>query len=375
MQFTCTHENLSHSLDLVSGITGKQTNLPILSHVLLKATESGVEAVATNLETVVRATLRAKVDMAGSFTVPGKTFVDFVHLLSGEQVSLEEKGNELIIQAGDSSTKIKGAPADEYPVIPETQEDFAYTVEVDDFQDSLSKVLFAASKAEVRPELSGVCFHFGHNAEQILTLAATDSYRLAEKKLPLSQGGEELRLIVPGRVAAEFVRLLALSKVKGEGEHQVRLLASKNTLTLRYNQFEIMTRLIEGNYPDYKQIIPSQFKTTAVVPSKHLLKSIKAASIFASSGVNAVNFEVQAKEGRMKVSSMSTQTGEHESFVDAIVEGEENKTVLNYRYVLDGVNQMETDETTFLVNSADTPCMFRPKGKDDYLYLVMPIRQ
>lgn len=375
MKFTCTRENLAYALDLVSGITTKQNNLPILSHVLLRAEESGVEVISTNLETVVRAHLRAKVDSVGTFTIPGKMFTDFVHLLSDEQVTLELVGNELKINCGGSSTKIKGSPADEYPVIPEMEEITAYAVNVLEFHDSLAKVLFATSKAEVRPELSGVCFQFGQQGKPSLVLAATDSYRLAEKTLTLLQGSEEYRCIVPGRVVAEFIRLLTLGKGKGDGEHQVRLLIGKNNITLRYDQFEIMSRLIDGSYPDYRQIIPNQFKTTAVLPTFLLIKSIKTASIFSSTGVNAIQMEVQASENRVKVYSTSSQSGEHESFVDGVITGEENKTVLNFRYVLDGINQLEGDEVEFLMNSADAPCMFKTKGKDDYLYLVMPIRQ
>jgi len=375
MKFTCTRENLSYALDLVSGITTKQNNLPILSHVLLRAEESGVEIISTNLETAVRAHLRAKVDTIGTFTVPGKMFTDFVHLLSDEQVILELTGNELKINCGGSSTKIKGSPADEYPVIPEAEEINSYVVNVSEFHDSLTKVLFATSRAEVRPELSGVCFQFAKEGKPSLVLAATDSYRLAEKTLTLLQGSEELRCIVPGRVVAEFIRLLSLSKGKGDGEHQVRLLLGKNNITLRYDQFEMMSRLIDGNYPDYQQIIPTQFKTTATLPTFLLVKSIKTASIFASTGVNAIQLEIQPTEGRAKIYSMSTQAGEHESFVDGVINGEENKTVLNFRYVLDGVNQLQGDEVEFFMNSADAPCMFKTKGKDDYLYLVMPIRQ
>lgn len=366
---------MSYALDLVSGITTKQNNLPILSHVLLKADESGVEVISTNLETAVRAHLRAKVDSTGTFTIPGKMFTDFVHLLSDEQVILELEGNELKINCGGSSTKIKGSPADEFPVIPEVDEVRAYVVNVLEFHDSLTKVLFATSRAEVRPELSGVCFDFCPQGKNSLVLAATDSYRLAEKTLTLLQGNEEFRCIVPGRVVAEFIRLLSLSKGKGESEHQVRLLIGKNNVTLRYDQFEIMSRLVDGTYPDYKQIIPTQFKTSAILPTFSVVKSIKTASIFSAAGVNAIQFEVQKSEDRVKVYSMSSQAGEHESFVGGVVTGEENKTVLNYRYVLDGINQFETDEVEFLMNSADAPCMFKPKGKEDYLYLVMPIRQ
>ncbi|MFH1286199.1 MAG: DNA polymerase III subunit beta [Candidatus Magasanikbacteria bacterium] len=373
MKFVCTKENLTRVLEGCSGVTNKQAHLPILSNVLFETDESGVRVVVTNLEIAIKAHLRAKVENKGSFTVPAKTLIDYVRLLSEDQVHIELQENQLIVQSGSSSTKIKGTPADEFPVIPEIEETIAYTIREDVLRDGIGKTAIAAAKNEIRPELSGVyCKFFG--TETGLTMAATDSYRLAETKIPISQGQEEFTCIVPAQSMYEISKLLSGDKSEGEKEG-VRIWLSDSQIGVRYGVFEMTSRLIDGTYPDYTQIIPSEFKTTTELPLDVLVKKIKAASLFTTTGVNAVSFDLNVEQGTVGISSTSTQTGEHTSEVDALVVGDENSILLNHRYVLDGLGQIETDIVEFCVNGSDAPCLFRPKGSENYLYIVMPIRQ
>lgn len=374
MKFACTKENLSYSLDLVTSIAGKHVNLPILANILIQADESVIKLVATNLEVGVRANLRAKVDQKGSFTVPAKTLSDFVHLLPEGQVEIELQENELSIKCANSATKIKGSPAEEYPIVPEVEEKHSYVLEAIDFKRALSEVVFSAAKNEIRPELSGIYFGLFGERHSGLVMAATDSYRLAERKVTISQGTDEFKCIVPARSVYEMIRLLSLGKTK-QGENNVRLWLSENQIALRYDDFEMTSRLIDGKYPDYAQIIPDKFKTAAIFNVSLLINKIKAASLFTTTGVNAVSFDLNKTENTIGVSSTSTQTGEHASEIDAEITGEENSTLLNHRYVLDGLQNLDTEEAEFKMNSADAPCMFKPKGKEDYLYIVMPIRQ
>ncbi|HBU06572.1 MAG TPA: DNA polymerase III subunit beta [Candidatus Magasanikbacteria bacterium] len=374
MKFTCTKENLSHALDLVSGVAGKQVNLPILLNILIQVNDTGVKLMTTNLEMATQVNLRAKVENTGSFTVPAKTLTDFVHLLPDEQVEIELVENEIKIACGSSSTKIKGVPADEYPVMPEIEEQHAYVLDAENFKNSLGQVVVATAKNEIRPELAGVYFGLFADRFKGLVMAATDSYRLAEKKLNIEQGSDEIKVIVPARTIYEMIRLITISKAKS-GETKIRLWLTANQIALRFDDFEMTSRLIDGKYPDYAQIIPNEFKTTAVFPISQMTNKIKTASLFTTMGVNAVSFDLNVGEGTIGVSSTSTQTGEHSSEIDVEVKGEENSILLNHRYVLDGLQHMETDEVEFKVNSGDAPCLFSPKGKDEYLYIVMPIRQ
>ncbi len=361
-------------MDLVSGAANRQASLPILLNILLQADESKVWLIATNLEIAVKVVLRAKVEKSGAFTTPAKTLTDFVHLLPDEQVVVDLQENELVIKCGHSSTKIKGMPADEYPVVPGIEEENGYLLSVDDFKNALSQVVVASAKNEIRPELAGVSFGLFAERYSGLVLAATDSYRLAEKKVPVEQGKEEIKAIVPARAVQEMIRLLSLSK-DAQTENHVRMWLGKNQIALRYDDFELTSRLIEGKYPDYAQIIPASFKTTALFPASVMINKIKAASLFTTTGINAVSFDLNASQNSIAISSTSTQTGEHSSEIDAEVSGEENSILLNHRYVLDGLQNMESEEVELKMNSGDSPCLFKEKGKDDYLYIVMPIRQ
>lgn len=374
MKFTCTRDNLMHALDLVGSVAGKQTNLPILENILVSVTEGKVECAATNLELAIRTPIRAKIETEGSFTIPGKTLADYIRLVSDDHVTLSTEGNELTVETGSASTKIKGSPADEYPVLPDADaEAHAYTLLADPLRDAISKTALAAAKNEIRPELSGIYVGFFTERYAGLIMAATDSYRLAEKKLSVSQGSDELQAIIPAKTAIEMMKLLG--SASPEGESQVRLSLSSNQLVMRYGQAELTSKLIDGQYPNYAQIIPETFQTTALVDAGNLIKKIKAASLFTTLGINAVSFDFNVEGSTLGVSSTSTQKGEHSSHLDADLTGEENSILLNHKYVLDGLNHLDSGICEFSMNGPDAPCLFRIKGSEDYLYIVMPIRQ
>lgn len=371
MRFTCTRENLHQALNIVGGVTQKQTNLPILSNILIRVEDTKVTLIVTDLEIAVRTTVRAKVEEQGEFTVPAKTFIDYIGLVSDEQVEIVLDKNELVVTSGNASTKIKGTPADDYPVIPEVQEGKSYEFVNQHLKDGLGQTLIAAAKNDIRPELAGI--HFGLFTERHdgLVLAATDSYRLAERKLSVKTGSDTHVCIVPARTAQEIVRVLTLLKT----EEGVKITLSEGQLAAEVGHTTIISRLVEGKYPDYVQIIPEDFKTIAQVPTDLLAKKIKAASLFTTTGVNAVTFDLQPGQSVVGIASTSTQTGEHSAQIDAAITGDENSILLNHRYVLDGLNQLGDDDIEFCVNSADAPCLLRGTTNQEYLYIVMPIRQ
>lgn len=373
MKFFCTRENLSKALALVIGVAGKNINLPILSNVLIRANEQKVEFVATNLELAIVSNLRAKIEEPGVFTVPARTLNDFVNLLSDEKVEITLKDNEIEVVSGKSSTKIKGTPADEFPVVPVVGEGKGYLIDAEALKRGLGQVFQAAAKNEIRPELAGVLFCF-NDEPNTLTMAATDSYRLAEKKIKLLQGEEKARIIVPARTAQEINHILSLSKGM-ENEKNVRLLVTDNQIVLRCNEVELVSRLVEGQYPDYTQIIPKEFKTVAEFSTNQITKEIKAASLFTITGVNAVNFDFDTASGAIIVSSTSTQTGEHKSEVTADIKGDKNNILLNHRYVLDGLANIDTENSLLKIINADSPCVLAPKDEQNFVYIVMPIRQ
>lgn len=374
MKLTCTKENLSQTLALVGGIAGKNVNLPILGNILIRADGQKTELVATNLELAIVATLRSVVEEPGTFTVPARTITDFVNLLSGEKIEMELVGNELSVTCERSTTKIKGAPADDFPVVPAISDGKGYLVSAEDLKSGLSQVIPALARNDIRPELSGVFCGFNLNGEKKLVLAATDSYRLAEKKVKLLQGEEEFKAILPGRTASEIVHLLALAGVENN-ENGVRIMLNTNQVVLNYSNIQLVSRLVDGQYPDYTQIIPKSYVTTTSFSTGTMTKEIKAAALFTTTGVNAVSFQLDKAASNVVVSSTSTQTGEYKSQLEAQIEGDNNSILLNHRYLLDGLNNIKTANTTFKMINADSPCLFTPQEDESYVYIVMPIRQ
>lgn len=371
MKFVCTKENIEKSLGLVSPIAGKQGNLPILQHVYITAGESGVELVTTNLEVAMTVTLRAKVDVPGSFTVPAKTLSDFIRLLPEEQITFSVEGSELIIKSGSSGTKVKGSPADDFPVIPPPEGDYTYTLGTGALRDGLSRVAIAVARNEMRPELSGVSCQFFSELFPGVVFAATDSYRLAESRVDVLQGKDTMSCIIPMSTVQEINRALVGEKA-GEA---VQIWVTDNQISFRFGDVELSSRLIQGTYPDYRQIVPESFSTVATLPKSDFTQKIKAASLFTSTSTPAVSIDVQQSSGIVTISSMSSQMGEHNASVDAEIEGDENSVLLNHRYLLDGLAQIKTDDIVFKMNSGDAPCMLTPKNTDRYFYIVMPIRQ
>lgn len=374
MKITCTKENLSKALSIVSGIANKSLNLPILGNVLIKADDQKTELISTNLEVAVVVHIRSKVDEPGSFTVPSRTLSEFINLLSEEKVEMELKGNELMINCGRSSTKIKGTPADEFPVIPSIGQGSGFLLSAEELKQGVGQTISSLARSDIRPELSGMYFGFNTPYYKGLILAATDSYRLAEKKVQIKQGDGEFKIIVPGRTTSEMMRILSLVDFENN-EKNVRFLISENQIALHFGNTQLISRLVEGNYPDYAQIIPKDFKTTATLNTEKLIKETKTASLFTTTGVNAINCEVDNQQWVIKLSSVSSQTGEYHSEIPADISGESNKTTLNHRYVLDGLNNIKSESLELRIINADSPCLIVPKNDKTFLYIVMPIRQ
>ncbi len=362
-----------HGLSLVTPLTGKSAHLPILNNVLITVTDSKVEMSTTNLEIAIRANLRAKIDATGSFTVPARTLSEYVSLLRDGQIDIELVDHELSIVSGSSKTKIKGSAADEYPVIPPIDESHGYTLDAKILKEAMSRVIIAVAKNEIRPELAGVYMGLFTDRYSGLVLAGTDSYRLAEAHVPVLQGSDPIQVIVPGRSVFEMIRLFGLGQLAGE--NNARFWVSQSQVALRYDTFEMTSRLVDGKYPDYGQIVPTQFKSSATFPIDVMTSAIKAAGLFSATGINAVSFDLNQSEQSVGVSATSAQMGEHSATIESSVVGEENSILLNYRYVIEGLQHLSGEMAELHMNSADTPCLLRSSGNQDFIYIVMPIRQ
>lgn len=379
MHFACTQENLLQGLSLVGHIAGKSANLPILSHVLLKTEGGGLKLSTTNLEMAVSALVRGRVEAPGEFTVPAKLLQDYVALLPSGKIELVVSGDQLEVKADGKTTNIKGLPSSEFPLIPRLTKDEGFRLPVKSLREAIGQVAFAVSASESRPELGGVaCFFNTLAGKGKLVLVATDSYRLTERVLPLGEASSlEAKCIVPAKAIQELGRILAAYKDEMSMPEDVEWMMTESQLVAVYGSVELITRLIEASFPDYRQIIPTQFRTTCTISRAEFVKAIKAASLFARQGVYDVQLEIIPGEG-VRVSASDSGTGSHATTLKAEVEGEANKVTVNYRYISDGLMAMGTDSAVLRMIDGMNPVVASPNTEstdESFRYIVMPIRQ
>lgn len=369
MKFTCTQENLNRGLLIVSNIAGRSATLPILNNVLIKAGGGEIKLSTTNLEIGISVVIRGKVEKEGEFTVQARLLADYISLLPKENVEISVEDQSLNLKCGTFKTVIKGMEASEFPLIPEMDHSEEIQVKIKDFKKALSRVIFTVSLDESRPEISGVYFKF--NANQ-MTVVGTDSYRLAEVKVQLDKNNAgDKDLIVPLRTVQELYRILSES-----GDKDVRVFLNENQILFKLNdETELTSRLVEGQYPDYRQIIPGEKKTEAKVRVAELIKVVKSASLFCKPGINDVKISFITDKNQAVVSSLNSAVGENMINFDLECSGEDNEVVFNYRYLLDGLNNLGSDEAELKIISGSAPGLIKPVGDDSYLYIIMPIRQ
>ena len=367
MKFTCTQENLVRGLAHVSHVTGKSVTLPILKNALLTADADSITFSATNLELGVTTAVRGKVDAPGSFTVNARVLLDYVSLLPAGNVTLELIGADLQVTSQGSKTTLKGMPADDFPVIPKVTDGVRFALPTGKLKASLSQSIFAVAADDARPEISGVLFHL-HGS--VMTLAATDSYRLSEVHVPMTTIKEEQRAIVPSRSLAELLRLLPEN---GDvactiGENQVGVVA---------DGVELVTRLIEGQFPDYSQIIPASFTSTLTLETSTFAKMLRQVSLFCRSGINDVTLAYD--ESGARLTAANAQVGASDVALPATLEGRGGSIGFNWRFLLDGLSVVGTDSVALQLNDEKGPGLLTPidppKDAPAFRYLIMPIRQ
>ena len=384
MKITCTQENLNQGLFVVSHLASKNTSLPILNNILFQVDNNTIKLSATNLEIGVSCGVRGKIEEPGDFTVQSRLLSDYISLLPKERVDLTTPGeaggesqNQILeVKCKNHSTKIKGQSAADFPLIPQIEKKQAYTLKPDDFRQAISQVIFAVSVNETRPEINGISFNFTENK---LVLATTDSYRLAEKTVSLvSKQNASKKIIVPTRTMQELLRILGSFKDPAaiSNIEEIKIYLAENQILFTLDNIELISRLVEGQYPDYQQIIPTNNKTKVLVNVAEMIKATKTASLFARSGIYDVNLDFAAGQKEVVVSSTNSQLGENFSSLEAEFEGETNKIVVNYRYLLDGLQNINSEQAEISIIDGNNPCVLKPVGKtSDYLYIIMPIKQ
>jgi len=373
MKVNVLQESLAHGLSIVSRAVSPRSTLPVLSNVLLASDEGRLRLSATNLELGITCWIGAKIEEEGSTTVPARTFLDLVGTLPQEQVSLSlaSATQTLNVRCGASNTDIKCIDAQEFPPLPVPEMEGAILLNVADFKDMISQVIFAASVDEARPVLMGVLVSVDNDT---ITMAAADGFRLSVRKGTLSQPVlQPFTAIIPARALGE------LARVASDGNETVSMVMPKGRgqVIFRMKEVEVVSQLIDGTFPDYQQIIPRSYKSRTILSTPALLKACKQAEIFAREGSNVARLDIKSagdlEPGAVEISAQSEETGSNETIVAATIEGIGLLIAFNVKYMREVLEVVKSPNVALETSAANAPGVVRPVGDDNFLHVIMPM--
>ncbi|TET26637.1 MAG: DNA polymerase III subunit beta [Dehalococcoidia bacterium] len=373
MKLSCLQENLNRGLSVVGRAVAARTTLPITNNVLLTTDQSRLKLVATNLEMAISCWIGAKVEEEGAITVPARLLTEFIGSLPQEKVNinLSPRTKTLELKCARFEARISGVDAKDFPPIPKVEGGITTKVEVADFSQGISRVVFAAASEESRPVLTGVDTKLEGD---LMTLAAADGFRLAVHKLPIATPvRQKTEVIIPARTLAELNRFMADQKEAVE----ITVSPGKGQALFRLKNIELVSQLVQGTFPNYDQLIPKSYTTRAVVSVAEFLRATRTASIFARDGSGIVRMVMtpggETKPGKMTISARSEEVGDDVGEIDTTIEGEESKIAFNGKYLTDVLSVLDEDQVALETTNPSSPGVLRPVGVENYIHVIMPM--
>ncbi len=371
MNVVILKNNLKEALSVLGGIKRENTQLPILKNVLIEAKQDAIYISSTDLEIGVVYKTPGKIIQTGSVTIPYTIFSQIISNLSFERVSLEMKGSSFLITADNYKAKITTIPADDFPIIPKVsaKHDQSFIIEQQVLLDALLGVSVACQVSDFRPELSGVLFHF---KDKQLHVVATDSFRLAKqdvisKKVKTDFDGE-FSCIIPLRTVQELLRIFS-----GKKQESVTLVMDDNQIMVCTDQVTLVSRLIQGKFPDYEMVIPSSFETELIIKKEDIISALKLTSSL-SNRLFEVRFEVDESMKYIKLISSSHEFGEGEYLLSIKAKGQPIQTSFNWRFILDGVRNIKTEQIFIGLNNEQKPSVIKIPDETTYTYVLTAIK-
>lgn len=378
MKLTILQKNLHQGLNTVGHIATKNASMPILNNVLISIKDGLINLSATNLEIGITKQIRGKADKDGEITVDAKILSDYIALLPNEKIDISLDKKELKINCQQYNTVIKGQEAQDFPVIPQVDKKIGFNLSVASLKNALGQILFAINPGDNRLELTGVLFDI---KDKTMNLVATDSFRLAKTELDFSLdlgqiSADGLKVIIPLKTMQEISRIInsAADELSGDAD-QLKLFLSDNQAMFVYQGTTIISRLIEGHYPDYEQVLPINFKTEAIVDRGELSRAIKMASIFSANTTNAIDITIDSLEQKIIIEAVAGQTGSQQAELSAKIDGQNNSVRLNYRYLLECLNVLSAGQVIIKLIDDVAACQISAPKDDDYQYIIVPLRK
>ena len=366
MKLECVKDKMRDAVSAVERITGKNLTLPVLSSILVVADGTSLKLRATNLDIGVEVEIPAKIEKPGIVAIPGSIVNNFLSSLSGDAaVRLEQVGENLLLSTKRTSTTIHTLPYDDFPTLPSVSDGASFKISLKNFIQGLKSVSYSAATSDIKPELASVYLHVDHGH---LVFAATDGFRLAEKRIQVSLKEDFAPLLIPLKNVIEMIRLF-------DGKTgDVEISYSKNQLSLVFENIYFTSRLIDGVFPDYKQIMPKAHTTEAIVLKQDLGAALKVATIF-SDKFNQLTFIAEPTKKHFEVYSKNVDVGENTTTLDATVSGEPITLSFSHRALADVFQSIDKDSLTLEFNGEGKPLVVKPVGDASFTYLVMPINR
>ncbi len=364
MKIKVTQEKLSKALNTISRIAIGKATLPILNNVLIRVSDKKVSLITTNLDMAVLDYLPVSESEDGVITVPAKLLAEFVsNLPKGDNVEISSKDTKVTIKSGKYSSVINGTIADDFPEIPEINEEksVVYKIGVDEFKNSVNQVIIASSNDLTRPALTGVFFN---TYDHTLAIAATDGYRLAEKKI-IDKVESEVKAIVPSSSLQEVLRSIS------DDVDEIEISFNDDLVRFRFGDIEIVSKLIDESFPEYQKLIPKNNNISVTLNREELIRVTKLAALFARSVGGSIVCEAITPD-IFSVKSIANEFGENDSRIETTVE-QSGKINLNSRFLLDALNALEEPEIKFEFSDRVAPVVLTNQKSDKYTHIVMPL--
>lgn len=362
MKLQVTQENLNRALGAVARVANSRGTLPILANVLIKTSNNRLSISATNLDIAITHYIGAKVSEEGSITVPARLMQDFVGSLPEGVIELDLQETKLHVNTDQYKSVVNGIIADDFPAMPAITGGKNWSIKGDVFKKALQQVVFAASSDETRPVLTGVLLQ---TQDGKLFMAATDSYRLAEKSLGVNKN--EVDLLVPASAMQDFLRVV------GDSDEDVKISHNEQQAMFKIGDVELVTRLVDGKYPDYKKLIPAKFKTQATLKKADLVNVTKVSSLFARESAGSVTIELDKTAKQLSIRSVASQLGENTATAPAKIT-DSGTITLNSRYLLDALNVINGENVVFGFNGKLEPTLLSTPDDPDYRHIIMPLK-
>lgn len=362
MKITCVKEYLEKAALIAERFTGKNVTLPILSSLLIESTNRTITVTATNLEYAIQITIPGKVHKDGKLCLPAKILTSLLQSIKEEKIDLEERQGNALFTTDSRESRVNGLSPEDFPLVPKIKKERGFAISIDSLSQGLEKVIPSAASSEFKPELSGIYCGLSPSS---LKIAATDTFRLGEETIVLKDKvTESFSFILPQKVAQELTRLPS-------SPEQLTITIGDNQVLIENEHYRIISRLVDGKFPEYGAIIPKTFETTSFINRHDFIDAIRASSIFAS---KVQEITVGFKGKGIEITAKNPDVGEHKITIPSSTTGKDAVVSFNYRYLLDGMGALNEEEFFFGCNGAASPSLIHDKSGGSFLYVVMPIR-